>query len=211
MFPASDPQKSPVECPFPMVKVAIVVLALFMPTVGLTAAVQTNSPRTSTKSPSRTSQRSRTSSKRTPAKPPATTPPPATDPAPAPAVTTPPPSPPPAAAPPASAPPTAIAPENSRPWDGWLLTIAGVLAAIGGLQWWAVRRVGRDVREGLEQTKVAADAAASSAGAAARALAASERAYLVARNWAMRAPAVGEIPEVEFVVENVGRTPARRT
>ena len=27
----------------------------------------------------------------------------------------------------------------------------------------------------------------------------------------MRPPAVGEIPEVEFVVENVGRTPARRT
>jgi hypothetical protein len=84
------------------------------------------------------------------------------------------------------------------------LLIAGVLAAVSGLQWWAVRQMGGHVRD-------AAAAAASSAAAAARALAASERAYLVARNWAMRAPAVGEVPEVEFVVENVGRTPARRT
>jgi len=92
-----------------------------------------------------------------------------------------------------------------------LLLIAGAVAAVGGLQWWAVRQLGRNVREGLAQTKDAADAAATSAAAAARALAASERAYLVARSWAMRPPAVGEIPEVEFIVENVGRTPARRT
>jgi len=86
-----------------------------------------------------------------------------------------------------------------------------VLVAVAGLQWWSVRQLGRQMREGLAQTKEAADAAATSAAAAARALAASERAYLVARNWAMRPPAVGEIPEVEFIVENVGRTPARRT
>jgi hypothetical protein len=74
-----------------------------------------------------------------------------------------------------------------------------------------MRQLGRHVRDGLAQTKEAADGAAASAAAAARSLAASERAYLVARNWGMRAPAIGEVPEVDFVVENVGRTPARRT
>jgi len=82
---------------------------------------------------------------------------------------------------------------------------------IGGMQWWTLRQLGREVRDGLGEAKHAADGAAASAAHAARALAASERAYLVARGWAMRPPTSGEVPEVEFVVENVGRTPARKT
>ena len=133
------------------------------------------------------------------------------EPAPAPAPETPKPADPaPPVTPPAAAPVTPPAPAASTT-DSWLLLIAGVLAVAGGLQWWTMRQLGRHVREGLAQTKEAADGAATSAAAAARALAASERAYLVARNWGMRPPAAGEIPEVDFIVENVGRTPARRT
>jgi hypothetical protein len=110
-----------------------------------------------------------------------------------------------------NAPPPSSQQDDRPGTDPWLIGFAGVLAAVGVLQWLTMWRQSRHMREELTLTRQAADAAATGAATAAKALGVSERAYVVIRNWAMRVPSVGDVPEAEFVVENTGHTPANRT
>jgi hypothetical protein len=50
--------------------------------------------------------------------------------------------------------------------DWWIVTFTGILTVVGALQYWAMRQQAGYMRDGLAETKVAADAAKTSANAA---------------------------------------------
>jgi hypothetical protein len=101
--------------------------------------------------------------------------------------------------------------------DQLIVIFTGVLAVVAVLQWAAMLRQSRHMREGLQVNRQSAEASTRSAEAAGRAanvaeeaLRKTERAYLrVTRPELVGGFEVRQPLKLEFQIENSGRTPAR--
>lgn len=88
--------------------------------------------------------------------------------------------------------------------DVWMAIFSGLLVVVAALQWWAMRKQAKYMRDGLEQTRKAADAAKSSAETAVKTLRITQRPVV-----GFGACSILATGEIRMELKNDGPTAAR--